>query len=267
MPVRRIGRPGPPRRLPVDGFELPVGVGRVGNVNRRRTGSDERHFDGQPSPWPGFGDDGGIMSGGNGFYDGETEAVPLALAETGTIEPLEGLEEPLDVAGIDNGAGVGERQVSRAVPGAVFTRAEPPGMLWRKALCTRLATSLSTRRGFARRGCGLDVMFEAYAKPSGLGPSRVDHQFRDGRKVDRVGGFQPLLAGGQGEESFDKPFLRLAVQEQFLTCGTQTGSGGARVGEGELKKGAFQGDPGAQPMGRVGDEPALRFERSLEPAE
>ncbi len=58
------------------------------------------------------------MSGGNGFYDGETEAVPLALAETGTIEPLEGLEEPLDVAGIDNGAGVGDRQVSQAVPGA-----------------------------------------------------------------------------------------------------------------------------------------------------
>ena len=113
------------------------------------------------------------MSGGNGFYDGETEAVPLALAETGTIEPLEGLEEPLDIAGIDNGAGVGDRQVSQAVPGAGLYPGRAAGRVVAQGVVHEVGHQPFHEARVARRGCGLDVMFEAYAKPPGLGPSRV----------------------------------------------------------------------------------------------
>jgi hypothetical protein len=243
-----------PQRLPVDGLELPVGVG---HQNRRRGGSAEPDFDGQPAPGLRFGDDGRIVSGGNGFYDGETEAVPLALAEPGTIEPLEGLEEPLDVAGIDHGAGVGDRQVNQAAPGAGPSRAEPPGVLWRKALCTKFATSLSTR-------CGPPVVDAGSMSRSRLTPSPL----ASGRAESTIRSAMAERSTGWEVSSPWSLVANVRRASISLSCASPYKSSSshverrlalvvARVGEGELKKGAFQCERGAQLVGRIGDKPAL----------
>ena len=79
--------------------------------------------------------------------------------------------------------------------------------------------------------------------------------------------FQALFAGGQGEEGFYKPLLSFAVEEQFLACRTQTGRGGARVGQGQLEQCALQRDRRAQLVRRIGDEPALWFEGRFQTVE
>ena len=62
-----------------------------------------------------MGSDAGLVGGGDGSDDREPEPVPLLVVPPARVEPLEGLEESVYVAGGDDRAGVGERQDGFAV--------------------------------------------------------------------------------------------------------------------------------------------------------
>jgi hypothetical protein len=54
---------------------------------------------------------GGGVGGGDGPDDGQAKAVAVAIAAGGTgTEPLEGLEQAVDVGGLDDLPGAGHRQ-------------------------------------------------------------------------------------------------------------------------------------------------------------
>ena len=57
------------------------------------------------------------MGGGDGADDGQAEAVAAVAAGGARAEPLEGLEQAVDLGGRDDLPGVGHRQDGAAVAG------------------------------------------------------------------------------------------------------------------------------------------------------
>jgi membrane protein len=85
----------------------------AGNGRRGREGD----VDGEAALGPGQGSDDGAVGGGDRADDGQAEAV-AAVAPGGTrAEPLEGLEQAVDLGGGDDRPGVGHRQDGAAVAG------------------------------------------------------------------------------------------------------------------------------------------------------
>lgn len=68
------------------------------------------------------------MRGGDGRGDGQPEAVPIAPACAARPEPLEGLEQAVDLGGRDDLTGVGHRHdgAGVAMPLAVRSNLFPP---------------------------------------------------------------------------------------------------------------------------------------------
>jgi hypothetical protein len=93
-----------------------VAVGEAGVVVR--ADGREAHFYSQSAPRLGVGGEGCLVCVGDGLDDGEPEAGPVGVAASVGGEPLEGLEEPVDVGGRDRRAGVGDGQDGATVPGA-----------------------------------------------------------------------------------------------------------------------------------------------------
>jgi hypothetical protein len=63
----------------------------------------------------GVGRDGGVVCGRDGSDDGQSEPVSVLVVCPAPIEPLEGLEEAVDVRWRDGWSGVGHRQDGHAV--------------------------------------------------------------------------------------------------------------------------------------------------------
>jgi hypothetical protein len=79
----------------------------------------EGNVDGQAAGGPGLRGDGGAVGGGYGPDDGQTETVAATAAGAARAEPLEGLEQAVDLGGRDDLPGAGHRQdgVNTADPG------------------------------------------------------------------------------------------------------------------------------------------------------
>src|SRR6516165_1117076 len=90
----------------------------------------------------------------DGFDDGQSEPVPVLVVCPAPIEPLEGLEEAVDVRRRDQRSGIGHRQDGLAVRLPVVTSTRPSASLCRTALASRLATSRSTSSRSPSRGAG-----------------------------------------------------------------------------------------------------------------
>ena len=69
--------------------------GRCGD----RVAGKESDVDGEAAPGQGAGPDGGAVGGGDGADDGQAEAVAAVAAGGARAEPLEGLEQAVDLGG------------------------------------------------------------------------------------------------------------------------------------------------------------------------
>jgi hypothetical protein len=61
------------------------------------------------------------VGGGDGANDGQTEAVAAVAAGRPGTEPLEGLEQPVDIGGRDDLPGAGHRQDTVVLSGVTIT--------------------------------------------------------------------------------------------------------------------------------------------------
>src|SRR5690349_14059768 len=73
-------------------------------------GWGEGDLDGEAAAGPRAGREGGVVRRCDGPGDGQAQAVPVRLACSAGGEPVEGLEEPLDLAVGYRGPGVGHEQ-------------------------------------------------------------------------------------------------------------------------------------------------------------
>lgn len=85
---------------------------------RGSAGGGEGDVNGQATAGRSLGSDGGAVGGGDGADDGQADAMAVAVVCAPCVEPLEGLEQPVDLAGRDYRPSAGNRQDSAAVAGS-----------------------------------------------------------------------------------------------------------------------------------------------------
>ena len=105
--------------------------------------------------------------------------------------------------------------------------------------------------------------------PSALGLMSTSGQdgLSDVSEIEWLPLFDAALAGGQGEQCLDESLLVFAEGEGLLAGRPQGVGVGVRVGEGDFQEGSLAGERGAQLVGGVGHEVALRLERGFEAPE
>ncbi len=108
---------------------------------------------------------------------------------------------------------------------------------------------------------------DGQAQTADRGPGSVQIRAGDGSQVEELALAGAALAAGQGEQCLDEVFLLGVGGEQFPADGLPGACGARRVGECDLKQGAFPGQRRAQFVRGVGGEATLGVERCLQPRE
>ncbi len=226
---------------------------------------DDAH--GQAAVGPGVGGDGGVVCGRDGPDDGQPEPVPVRVVGPAPIEPLEGLEEAVDVRGRDEWSGVGHRQDGHAGrhPGPDLDPAT------RHVVADRVGEQVGhepfrEQRVSVEGGRGCHRV-DVDPEPAGLGLQVSQGRGDGGGEVDGLVPGQPAFAAGQGEQGLDQACLLIAGGEHLLGGGTPCL--GRRVGvvERNLEECALGRQGGAQLVRGVGDEVPLGLEGGFQPRE
>src|SRR5581483_11762782 len=92
-----------------------LGLQLVGQVTRRIVSRREADPELQAAFGRCIDDEDGVVGVGDRLDDGEAEAEPARVAGARTVEPLERLEDPLELAGGDPRPGVRDREDGPAV--------------------------------------------------------------------------------------------------------------------------------------------------------
>src|ERR1035437_6383978 len=227
----------------------------------------EGDVDGQAAAGPGFRGDGGAVGGGDSPDDGQAEAVAAAAAGGARAEPLEGLEQAVDVGGRDDLPGVAHRQdgVTAAGPGGDLDI--PAGDVVPDGVVDQVGYQLLNQERVTVEDGGLDVGVDVRAEAADPGLGGGQGSAGDVRQIQGLALAGVGLAAGQGEQRLDEAFL-LGVGGEQLLADSPPGAGGARrVGEGDLEQGAFPRQRGAQLVRGVGGETPLGVERGLQTRE
>jgi len=230
-------------------------------------GRGEGHGDGQPALRAGHGVDRGAVRRHDGLHDGQAEPEAAVAAAFGAVDPLERLEQPLQVGLGDDGAGVGHRQ--HGLPGALLD--DDVHHAVRDVVAQRVVDEVDheafDKIGLARRAGRRQPRAQPDAADVGVGPPGRHHLPHHLGQVERLADVQPGLAAGEGEQRVDQPFLLLAGDEHPLVRGAQGLDRGVGVRQRDLDDDPLPGQRGAQLVRGVGDEPALRLERRLQPGQ
>ena len=117
------------------------------------------------------------------------------------------------------------------------------------------------------RHCRRQVFGEVHASLCSPVATGGKHSCDDSGEVEGVPAGDAALAGGQGEQCLDEPFLVSAECEGFLAGRAQGVDVGVGVGEGDFEEGSQASEGGAQLVGGVGDEVPLSVEGGFEAAE
>jgi hypothetical protein len=183
------------------------------------------------------------------------------------MQPLEGLEKPVDLGGRDDRPGAGHRQDGVAVLGSGRDFDAPAGDVVAYGVADQVGGQPFYEEGITVEvrglGSGLDVQPQA-ADP---GAGGCQDRAGDGRQVHGLALAEAALAAGQGEQRLDEAFLLGVGGEYFPGGGAPRLGGGAGVVESDLQHGALSGDGGAQLVGGVGDEVSLGLEGGFEACE
>ena len=203
----------------------------------------------------------------DGGGDRQAEPGPAGLGCPVGAEPLEWLEQPLDLCGGHRGSGVSHPEECVPVRGSGHHLDVAPWLVVAQGVVGEVGyqsfgkTGIACDRGGNERGG--NVQCQGLCALA----ARVEHPRRDVGQIEGLPVVQAALAAGEGEQRFDQLFLLLAYREHFLAGRTQRHRCGTGVGEGHLEHGALQGERGAQLVGGVGDKLPLGVERGLQPGE
>jgi hypothetical protein len=213
------------------------------------------------------GSDDGVVCGGDGSDDGQSESVPVRVVCPAPVEPLEGLEEAVDIRQRDKRPGVGHRQDGLAVghPGPDLDTAV--GHVMADGVGEQVGHEPFHEQRVSIEGRRFRQRVDVDPESAGLGLQVGQGRGDGGGEVDGLVAVQPAFAAGQGEQGFDQACLLIAGGEHLLGGGTP--GRGRRVGvvERNLEERALGRQGGAQLVGRVGDEMPLGLESGFEPRE
>jgi hypothetical protein len=207
------------------------------------------------------------MGDGDGPDDGQAEAVAAVAADGPRAEPLEGLEQALDLGRGDDPPGAGHRQDGAGAAGPGGDLDVPAGDVVPDGVVDQVGHQLLDQDGVAVEGGGLDTGLDVQAQTTDRGAGGGQGFAGDGGQVGGLARGGAGFAAGQGEQRLDEVFGLGVGGEQFPADGLPGAGGGGRVGEGDLEQGAFPGQRGAQLVRGAGGEAPLGIEGGLQPGE
>jgi len=205
----------------------------------------EPYGDGQAAFGACGGGEGGVVSLGDGVDDGEAEAVAVGAAVTVGRQFLEGSEETLDLVVGDDWPAVGDRQArlrARGLSGDLYV---PAWMVVADGVVDEVGDEAFDQSPVPGRHCGREVFGEVDAFPCCLVVAGGEHSSDDLGEVEGVAAGDAALAGGQGEQCLDEPFLVFAKSESLLAGRAQGVGVGVGVREGDFEEGPQAGERGS----------------------
>ena len=123
----------------------------------------ERDVDGQTAARPGLRGDGGGVRGSDGADNGEAQTVTAVWAGGARAEPLEGLEQAVDLGGRDDLPGAGYRQDGVNVGGPSGDADVPAGDVVPDGVVDQVGGELLKQQRVAVEGGGLEVGLDMQA--------------------------------------------------------------------------------------------------------
>src|SRR5215469_10028103 len=227
----------------------------------------EGDVDGQAAAGLGLRGDGGGVRCGDGADNGEAQAVTAVAAGGARAEPLEGLEQAVDLGGRDDLPGAGHRQDGVTVGGPGGDLDVSAGDVVPDGVVDQVGGQLLDQERVTVEYGGLDVGLDVQALAADRVAGGGQGFAGDGRQVGGPGLAGAGFAAGQGEHRLDEAFLLGVGGEQVPADGLPGGGGGGGIGEGDLEQGAFPGQGGAQLVRGVGGEAPLGAEGGFQPRE
>jgi hypothetical protein len=136
--------------------------------------------------------DGGGVRGGDGADNGEAKAVTVVAAGGARAEPLERLEQAVDLVGRDDLPGAGHRQDGAGVAGPGGDLDIPARDVVPDGVVDEVGGQLLDQKRVAVEDGGLDVGVDVQAEAADRGAGGGQGFAGDGRQVEGLG-----LAGGR----------------------------------------------------------------------
>src|ERR1017187_7066630 len=170
-----MARPPPGRGSAV--MVAPWAVAIALTMDRPRPWPPPRRAGRGPSRWKGWnrraaagaGGVGAAGGGGVGLEGGQAEAVAAAAAGGARAEPLEGLEQAVDVGGRDDLPGAAHRQDGAGVAGPGGDLDVPAGGILPDRVVDQVGGQLLDQEGVTVEGGGLDVGLDVQAQAADRG--------------------------------------------------------------------------------------------------
>jgi hypothetical protein len=179
------------------------------------------------------------VRGRDGPDDGQSEPVPVLVVGPARIEPLEGLEEAVDVRGRHERSGVRHRQNGPAVLHLGHDLDPAVGHVVANGVREQVDHEPFDKQGVSIQGRGFCHLVDVDPISAGLGLQTGQHRGDGGGEVDRFVVVQPAFAAGQGEQGFDQAGLLIAGGEHLLGGAAPCRGRRAGVIERNLEEGAL----------------------------
>jgi hypothetical protein len=199
--------------------------------------------------------------------DRQPQSEPVPLPDPVGGEPLERLEEPVDLLGGNVGSGVGHRKRGRP---ALGVRANVHGSV-RDVVPQRILDQVRDEAldqapvardgGHVERGDGLDPPHRR------LGLVSTHHLAGDLGQVEGGGAIDSPLPLREREQGVDQLLLLRALLEDFGACLPEALDRGIAIAHHHLEQRADRREGSAQLVRGVGDEPPLGVEGTLQAPE
>jgi hypothetical protein len=179
--------------------------------------------------------DGGAVGGGDGADDGQAQAVAAVAAGGARAEPLEGLEQAVELGCGDDLPGVGHRQDGVTAAGRRGDLDVPAGDVVLDGVVDQVGGQLLDQERVPVENGRLDAGVDLQAETADRGAGGGQGGAGDGGQVGGLAVAGAGFAAGQGEQRLDQAFLFGVGGEQFLAYGLPGFGGAGRVGESDLE--------------------------------
>jgi len=194
--------------------------------------------------------DPGVVPVGDRLDDGKTETAAVSGGALVRAQALEGLEQAVELAGRDHGAGVRDREDGAARGGVRGDLESASRNVVPDGIFDQVRHEALEQFRVAERDGGLE------GRHASQQMTVMDSQDLGGRRgeVEGLSSQLPVLAAGEGEQRLEQPFLALAAGDDPLAHLSQRGRVGARVREGDARKRELERGLAAQFVSGVGGE-------------
>jgi hypothetical protein len=150
------------------------------------------------------------MGGGDRLDDRQAESEPVVVAGPVGDEPLEGLEQAVELVWGHVGSGVGHLEAALTSSGVDQDFNVAAGVIVVQGVVEQVRHEAFDKVGLARNDGGMDRHVEAHVPGGGGWLAGVSYFLGNDRQVEGLAPVEASLAAGKSQQRLDQLFLLLA---------------------------------------------------------